>query len=57
MKRTLAAISFAAVLAITAFAQSYTTSVKAAYCASCCHGQCGLSCCQHGCTDNCCNSK
>ncbi|SPE25442.1 exported hypothetical protein [Candidatus Sulfotelmatomonas gaucii] len=57
MKRTLAFLSFAAVLAITALAQTSPLSAKATYCNDCCHGKCGQTCCQGGCTDSCCQSK
>ena len=58
MKRTIALLSFAAVLAVTAFAQPGTTShAKATYCNDCCHGKCGQKCCKAGCTDSCCQSK
>jgi len=56
MKRTLALISFAAVLAVTALAQA-PAAAKAIYCHNCCQGQCGQTCCQDGCTDSCCQSK
>jgi hypothetical protein len=55
MKRTLALISFAVVLAVTAIAQA--PAAKAIYCHNCCQGQCGQTCCQDGCTDSCCQSK
>ncbi len=55
MKRTIAMISFAAVLAVTAFAQ--TSKAKAIYCSDCCKDKCGQTCCQTGCTDSCCQSK
>ena len=57
MKRTLAFLSFAAVLAITALAQTSPLSAKATYCNDCCQGKCGQTCCQGGCTDSCCQSK
>ncbi len=57
MKRTIAILSFAAVLAATAFAQAGTSRAKAIYCNDCCHARCGQSCCQNGCTDSCCESK
>jgi hypothetical protein len=55
MKRTLALISFAAVLAVTAIAQAPVA--KAINCHNCCKGECGQTCCQDGCTDSCCQGK
>ncbi len=55
MKRTIALLSFAVVLAVTAIAQ--VPSAKGANCSACCQGQCGQSCCQNGCTDSCCQGK
>ena len=55
MKRTLALISFAVVLAVTAIAQAPTA--KANNCKNCCQGQCGQTCCQSGCTGSCCQGK
>lgn len=57
MKRTIAFLSFAAVLAITAVAYSSPLSAKAIYCHNCCKDKCGQTCCQGGCTDSCCQSK
>lgn len=57
MKRTIALLSFAAVLAVTAFAQTAATKAKAIYCSDCCHDKCGQTCCKTGCTDSCCQSK
>jgi hypothetical protein len=57
MKRTIALLSFAAVLAVTAFAQTAATKAKAIYCNDCCHDKCGQTCCKTGCTDSCCQSK
>lgn len=57
MKRTLAFLSFAAILAITALAQTSPLSAKGAYCSACCHDKCGQDCCKTGCTDSCCQSK
>ncbi len=57
MKRTIGLLSFAAVLAITAFAQTSPLSAKAIVCHNCCHDKCGQTCCQNGCTDSCCQSK
>jgi hypothetical protein len=56
MKRTLAFLSLAMVLGVTALAQTGSFS-KAAYCQACCHGKCGQTCCKGGCTDGCCQSK
>lgn len=56
MKRTIAYLSLAAVLAVTAMAQTSGFS-KAMYCKACCHGTCGKTCCKSGCTDSCCQSK
>lgn len=57
MKRTIAFLSFAAVLAITALAQTSPLSAKGIYCHNCCKDKCGQTCCQSGCTDSCCQSK
>ena len=57
MKRTIALLSFASVLAVTAMAQSATTGAKGIYCHDCCKAKCGQTCCQNGCTDSCCQSK
>ena len=57
MKRTIALLSFAAVLAVTALAQSATAKAKGANCQDCCKDKCGQSCCQKGCNDSCCQSK
>jgi hypothetical protein len=56
MKRIVAMLSFAAVLGVTALAQTSSFS-KGAYCHNCCKDKCGQSCCQKGCTDGCCQSK
>jgi hypothetical protein len=55
MKRTLALISFATVLAVAAIAQA--PAAKTINCQNCCQGQCGQTCCQDGCTDSCCQGK
>jgi len=52
MKRTIALLSFAAALVVTAFAGAQT--IKAANCGNCCGDNCGQSCCQGGCTGSCC---
>jgi hypothetical protein len=57
MKRTIAFLSFAVLLAITALAQTSPLAAKGAYCSACCKGKCGVSCCKSGCTDSCCQSK
>lgn len=57
MKRTIAMLSFAAVLAATAFAQPGTAKAKAIYCLDCCHAKCGQTCCKNGCNESCCESK
>ena len=56
MKRIFGMLSLAAVLAVTAFAQSSTLVSKAANCKACCQDKCG-DCCKDGCTDSCCQSK
>jgi hypothetical protein len=56
MKRIVAMLSFAAVLGVTALAQTSSFS-KGAYCHNCCKDKCGQTCCQNGCTDGCCQSK
>jgi hypothetical protein len=56
MKRTIAYLSLAAVLAVTAMAQT-SGFTKVMYCKACCHGTCGKTCCKSGCTDSCCQSK
>jgi hypothetical protein len=57
MKRTLAFLSFAAILAVAAIAHTSPLGAKAIYCNDCCKGACGQTCCQNGCTDSCCQSK
>jgi hypothetical protein len=56
MKRTLAYLSLAAVLTVTAFAQTSAFS-KAKDCKGCCGDKCGQSCCPDGCTGDCCQGK
>ncbi len=56
MKRTIAALSIALVLAVTAIAQS-PRSAKNADCGSCCGSTCGQTCCQGGCNGSCCQGK
>ena len=58
MKRTIAVLSFAAVLAATAFAQPGIANAKAIYCSDCCHQKCdGKTCCKGSCNESCCQSK
>ena len=52
MKRTLAYLSLAAVLGVTAFAR--TSSSANTGCKDCCKDKCGQTCCKDGCTGNCC---
>ncbi len=57
MKRSIAVLSFVAVLAATAFALP-VSHAKAIYCSDCCHQKCDSgTCCKNGCTDSCCQSK
>jgi hypothetical protein len=56
MKRTIAFLSLAFVLTVTAFAQTSQLKTAKAACGACCGGSCTSACCQHGCGD-CCQGK
>jgi hypothetical protein len=56
MKRTIASISFAALIAIASLVHAAPSTAKAA-CDDCCKGKCGQTCCQDGCTGSCCQGK
>ena len=57
MKRAIAVLSFAAALAVAAFAETGARHAKAIDCSDCCHAKCGQTCCQTGCTESGCQSE
>ena len=56
MKRTLAYLSLAVVLGVSAFAQASSLANNAS-CKDCCKDKCGQTCCKDGRTASCCKSK